>query len=92
MTGSGFVQLHEVTRAAREEAGKIGATEKGGTIGVDQNKGLTQPPEPSTIQPPKTDAERTKGRPLRHRIEESDRYEPSVDGSGRRGGGHHMMH
>jgi copper chaperone NosL len=90
--GKWIVQLHEVTRAAQEKADKIGAADKGGTIGADQNKELTPPLEPSTIQPQKTDAEKTRKRPVRPRIEESDRYEPSVDGSERRGGGHHGMH
>lgn len=90
--GKWIVQLHDVPRAAQDGAGKIGAVDKGGTLGMDQNKGLTPPLEPSTIQLPKTDAEKTRKRPLRQRIEESDRYEPSVDGSGSRGGGHHGMH
>ncbi len=34
--GKWIVQLHEVTRAAQEEAGKTGATEKGGTPTGDQ--------------------------------------------------------
>ena len=90
--GKWIVQLHEVSKAAQEETGKIGAAEKGGTLGVDQNKELTSPVEPNTIQPQKIDSERKRKRPARQRIDESDQYEPSVDGSGRRRGGHHMMH
>jgi len=90
--GKWIVQLHEVARAAKEEAGKIGAAETGRTpIGVQK---IEPPPasDPNTIQPQKTDAEKTSKRPARRRIEESDRYEPFVDVGRPRGGGHHMMH
>lgn len=90
--GRWIVQLHEVTRAAQEEAGKTGATANGRTQSVDQNRELPTTVEPNTIPLPKTDAEKPRKRPTRQRIDDSYQYEPSVDGSGRRGGGHHMMH
>ncbi|MGO9571302.1 MAG: nitrous oxide reductase accessory protein NosL [Desulfomonilaceae bacterium] len=74
--GKWIVQLHEVTRAAQEEAGKIGEAEKGGTPTGDQKIEATPAPEASTIQPQETDTVRRGKRPVRQRD----------------GGGHHMMH
>jgi nitrous oxide reductase accessory protein NosL len=72
--GKWVVQLHEVTRAAQEEAGKIGTGEKGGTPTRDQKIEATPAPEVSTIQPQETDTVRREKRPVRQR-----------DGSGRHG-------
>jgi copper chaperone NosL len=74
--GKWVVQLHEVTRAAQEEAGKIGTGEKGGTPTRDQKIEATPAPEVSTIQPQETDTVRREKRPVRQRD----------------GGGRHGMH
>jgi copper chaperone NosL len=74
--GKWIVQLHEVARAAQEEPGKIGATEKGGTPTEDQKIEAIPAPEASTIQPQETDTVRREKRPVRQR-----------DGTG-----HHGMH
>jgi nitrous oxide reductase accessory protein NosL len=74
--GKWIVQLHEVTRAAQEKAGKTGAAEKGGPPTRDQRIEATPAPEASTIKPQETDTVRREKRPVRQRD----------------GGGHHGMH
>jgi len=90
--GKWIVQLHEVARMAQEGADQIGGTEEGPIPGGAPKKALPPAVGPSTIQPQITDAEKARKRPARQRIEESDGHEPPAVGSGRRGGGHHMMH
>lgn len=80
--GKWIVQLHEVTKAAQEEAGKTGALEKGSTSIEDQKIEVGPTPEASIIQPQEIGGERTKKRLLR----------PSIDESERPRSGHHMMH
>ena len=74
--GKWIVQLHEVTRAAQEETGKIGAAGKGGTPTGDQKIEATPAPEVGTIQPQDTETVTREKRPVRQRD----------------GGGHHGMH